>query len=110
MPLNFYHFSEFSVNSFGSTLSDHRHIVELAKDTVGVDEGTSKLQTSKSYVSQAAVALRCRVIPPPCIKNPYLKNASEMDTDPFGNQRSKCAGNILFVILFLPTKGEHSTN
>ncbi|TQD76416.1 hypothetical protein C1H46_038044 [Malus baccata] len=35
------------------------------------------------------VALRCRVMPPPCLKNPYLKDASEIGIDPFGNQRSK---------------------
>ncbi|KAK9945619.1 hypothetical protein M0R45_011125 [Rubus argutus] len=30
-------------------------------------------------------------MPPPCFKNPYLKDASQMDIDPYGNQRSKCA-------------------
>ncbi|XP_044503943.1 wee1-like protein kinase isoform X2 [Mangifera indica] len=51
--------------------------------------GTQKTQ---NYVSRSAVALRCRVMPPPCIKNPYQKDALEMDIDPFGNQRAKCAG------------------
>ncbi|XVF80478.1 hypothetical protein PTKIN_Ptkin15bG0077500 [Pterospermum kingtungense] len=40
-------------------------------------------------------ALRCWVMPPPCIKNPYLEDASEVEKDPFGNQRSKCVGTIL---------------
>jgi wee1-like protein kinase len=30
------------------------------------------LQKRSGYVSKSAVALRCRVTPPPCIKNPYL--------------------------------------
>ncbi|KAJ0778767.1 putative non-specific protein-tyrosine kinase WEE family [Helianthus annuus] len=45
----------------------------------------------QGYVSQSAVALRCRVMPPPCMKNPYIKDASENDADPFGDRRSKCA-------------------
>ncbi|KAK9071782.1 hypothetical protein SSX86_008211 [Deinandra increscens subsp. villosa] len=46
----------------------------------------------QGYVSQSAVALRCRVMPPPCMKNPYIKDASENnDVDPFGDRRSKCA-------------------
>lgn len=52
------------------------------------------------YVSQSAVALRCRVMPPPCVRNPYLKDSSELDRDPYDNHRSKCAGtdSISFVI------------
>ncbi|KAI7728870.1 hypothetical protein M8C21_029785 [Ambrosia artemisiifolia] len=45
----------------------------------------------QGFVSQSAVALRCRVMPPPCMKNPYIKDASENDVDPFGDRRSKCA-------------------
>ncbi|KAI3773129.1 hypothetical protein L6452_04329 [Arctium lappa] len=45
----------------------------------------------QGYVSQSAVALRCRVMPPPCMRNPYIKDASENDIDPFGDRRSKCA-------------------
>ncbi|KAL7101647.1 hypothetical protein ACP275_08G067600 [Erythranthe tilingii] len=45
-----------------------------------------------NYLSKSVVALRCRVMPPPCLKNPYLKDTSQFDADPFGNQRSKCAG------------------
>ncbi|KAL0418823.1 UNVERIFIED_CONTAM: Wee1-like protein kinase [Sesamum radiatum] len=74
----------------------HQALVDLAKDTLVTDEmNTEKaveLQKSRSYVSQSAVALRCRVMPPPCLKNPYLKDVSEFDADPFGHQRSKCAG------------------
>ncbi|CAI0447643.1 unnamed protein product [Linum tenue] len=50
--------------------------------------GSSK---SQSYVPQSAVALRCRVMPPPCIQNPYLAEASANVVDPFRNQRVKCA-------------------
>lgn len=79
--------------------------MESEEDDYGLDEvkmekitatGTKRVQ---SYVSQTAVALRCRVMPPPCIKNPYIKDASEMDRDPFGNQRSKCAGKVVDSIL-----------
>ncbi|XAR61299.1 Non-specific protein-tyrosine kinase [Bertholletia excelsa] len=88
----------FSVSSPISNLSCGDQVVELAKDTFVSDEiNAEKIlviepQKKHSYVSQSAVALRCRVMPPPCIKNPYLEDASETDTDPFSNRRSKCAG------------------
>ncbi|KAL7198916.1 hypothetical protein ACSBR2_021249 [Camellia fascicularis] len=88
----------------GFNLSCHEQVVELAKDTFGTDEiNTEKAigtepQKNHSYVSQSAVSLRCRVMPPPCIKNPYQKDASETDIDPFGNQRSKCAGIFPTII------------
>ncbi|KAI7991974.1 Wee1-like protein kinase [Camellia lanceoleosa] len=88
----------------GFNLSCHEQVVELAKDTFGTDEiniekaiGTEP-QKNHSYVSQSAVALRCRVMPPPCIKNPYQKDASETNIDPFSNQRSKCAGIFPTII------------
>ncbi|OMO81861.1 wee1-like protein kinase-like protein [Corchorus olitorius] len=91
------------VNPFSPTLcgSQSQQIEELGKDNFDVDEvnlqktAIGGVQKTKSYVSQSAVALRCRVMPPPCIKNPYLTDSSEIDTDPFGNQRSKCAGTSL---------------
>lgn len=91
------------VNPLSPTLSGHQQVEELANDIFGTDTDEVKLdktmvsapQKNHSYVSQSAVALRCRVMPPPCIKNPYLMGSSEMDIDPFGNQRSKCAGTIL---------------
>lgn len=51
-------------------------------------------QKKKSYVSQSAVALRCRVMPPPCIKNPYLNSVSAIDVDIFCDRRSKLTGLI----------------
>lgn len=79
--------------------------MELGKDSVveevavekTVEDGKPRAQ---NYVSHSAVALRCRAMPPPCIRNPYLKDVSKMETDPFGNQRSKCAG-INLVIYFM---------
>ncbi|KAL7172184.1 hypothetical protein ACSBR2_031807 [Camellia fascicularis] len=86
------------ISDFSSNLSCHDQTVELPKDAFGIDEimaekavGTES-QKIHSYVSQSAVALRCRVMPPPCIKNPCIKDASEIDIDPFSNRRSKCAG------------------
>lgn len=67
------------------------NISEVKKEKI-IATGTKKIQ---NYVSQSAVALRCRVMPPPCIKNPYVKDASDSDMDPLGNQRSKCAGMVM---------------
>ncbi|THG07147.1 hypothetical protein TEA_019247 [Camellia sinensis var. sinensis] len=78
--------------------SKRQRQVELPKDAFGIDEiMTEKAvgaesQKIHSYVSQSAVALRCRVMPPPCIKNPCIKDVSKIDIDPFSNRRSKCAG------------------
>ncbi|KAJ9171853.1 hypothetical protein P3X46_015161 [Hevea brasiliensis] len=91
-------------NPLSPTLSEKQQNLEIAKDTFGTDEvniekatvfGTQK---SQNYVSQSAVALRCRVMPPPCIKNPYLMQASDVNVDPFGNRRSKCAGFFSAVV------------
>ncbi|XP_026423076.1 wee1-like protein kinase isoform X1 [Papaver somniferum] len=80
-----------------------RSAIEHLSESLGVDEprkeepfviGTEK---KKSYVSQTAVALRCRVMPPPCLRNPYIKDTAEMDLDPFGNRRSKSAG-VCFTV------------
>ncbi|XP_028085270.1 wee1-like protein kinase isoform X2 [Camellia sinensis] len=86
------------ISDFSSNLSCHDQTVELPKDAFGIDEiMTEKAvgaesQKIHSYVSQSAVALRCRVMPPPCIKNPCIKDVSKIDIDPFSNRRSKCAG------------------
>ncbi|KAK9035540.1 hypothetical protein V6N11_077579 [Hibiscus sabdariffa] len=91
-------------NPLSPISSGSQQIVELANDSFDADEGNLEktiipgAKKTKNYVSQSAVALRCRVMPPPCIKNPYLKNASEVDTDPLGNQRSKCAGFFPAII------------
>ncbi|XP_061961293.1 wee1-like protein kinase isoform X2 [Populus nigra] len=86
------------VHPLSPTLSDQQPIVDIGKDNISAEEmlivKPSTLETKKpqNYVSQSAVFLRCQVMPPPCIKNPYLTDASEVGIDPFGNQRSKCAG------------------
>jgi wee1-like protein kinase len=78
--------------------------VELGKDSVAEEENVDKTIASgkpkaQNYVSHSAAALRCRAMPPPCISNPYLKDVSQKETDPFANQRSKCAGIILVSLL-----------
>lgn len=94
----------FPVHPLSPSLSDQQPIVATGKDNISADEviieKSSALETKKSqnYLSQSAVFLRCRVLPPPCIKNPYLTDVSEVGIDPFGNQRSKCAGTFLLVI------------
>ena len=92
-----------SVNPLSPTFSgEHQQVVELGKDSVAEEVAVEKTIASgkpkaQNYVSHSAVALRCRVMPPPCIKNPYLKDVSEKETDPFGNQRLKCAGIVLVI-------------
>ncbi|KAI4301375.1 hypothetical protein L6164_034660 [Bauhinia variegata] len=87
-----------SINPLSPTLSGgHQQVVELGKDSVADEVDTEKTigagkPKTQNYVSHSAVALRCRVMPPPCIRNPYMKDACEKNTDPFGYQRSKCAG------------------
>lgn len=80
-------------------MSENIENLEIARDAFCSDElkieKTTVPGTQKNYVSQSAVALRCRVMPPPCIKNPYLMDDSEVDVDPYGNQRSKCAGTVV---------------
>ncbi|AES82115.1 putative non-specific protein-tyrosine kinase WEE family [Medicago truncatula] len=87
-----------SANPLSPTFSgDHQQVVELGKDSVAeevavditVAAGKPKAQ---NYVSHSAATLRCRAIPPPCFSNPYLKDLSQKETDPYANQRSKCAG------------------
>jgi wee1-like protein kinase len=70
----------------------------------GLDKSRSPMDGSqkkkRSYVSQAAVALRCRVMPPPCIKNPYLNGASS-HVDTFCDRRSKLSGCFTLFIEIL---------
>ena len=78
--------------------------MDIRKDNINPEEmmieetSTAEKKKPQNYVSQSAVYLRCRVMPPPCIKNPYLMDATEVGIDPFGNQRSKCTGASLLVI------------
>ncbi|KAJ9187745.1 hypothetical protein P3X46_003167 [Hevea brasiliensis] len=91
-------------NPLSPTLSDQQQNLEIANDTFGTDEVKIEItpvtgtQRCQNYVSQSAVALRCRVMPPPCIKNPYLMDSLEVDVDPYGNQRSKCAGFFSAIV------------
>ncbi|XP_074368451.1 wee1-like protein kinase isoform X2 [Apium graveolens] len=61
-------------------------------DSNSVKAIDTEFQKNHNYMSQSAVALRCRVMPPPCMKNPYLMDNSGVDIDPFGSSRSKCEG------------------
>ncbi|XP_051142609.1 wee1-like protein kinase isoform X1 [Andrographis paniculata] len=78
--------TDFGCYAMGDVLKDRLEANEINTET-GV-----QFQRSCSYISQSAVALRCRVMPPPCLKNPYLRGAIDFDVDPLSNQRSKCAG------------------
>ena len=88
-------------------MSDIQEIVDLENEDYDTGEVKVEKTTAtgnkriQNYVSQSAVALRCRVMPPPCIKNPYVKDASDTDMDPLGNQRSKRTGIVVDSILEL---------
>ncbi|KAL1825853.1 hypothetical protein ACET3Z_012631 [Daucus carota] len=85
-------------NMIGSGFSFNQPALEVADDLPVVHDSrtvqpiSTDSQRNHSYVSQSAVALRCRVMPPPCMKNPYLMDDSGVDIDPFGSSRSKCEG------------------
>lgn len=109
LNIHFFFSDGFLVNPLDPTSYDYQDIVDLAKDSFSTDEVQLNkeigytTQKTHNYVPQSAVALRCRVMPPPCIKNPYQKDASEMDVDRFGNQWAKCAGMVLIITLFQGT-------
>ncbi|PKA63486.1 Wee1-like protein kinase [Apostasia shenzhenica] len=81
-----------------SNIQLDKETVKLQLDDFGQDEvgGNKLLKTSSAkkqrYVSQSAVALRCRVMPPPCIKNPYLIINPLIDLDVFGDRKEKFSG------------------
>ncbi|KAG0462999.1 hypothetical protein HPP92_021475 [Vanilla planifolia] len=71
--------------------------VEVKFDDFGFEIGEHKLirpdlEQKKHHVSQSAIALRCRVLPPPCIKNPYLAPNSSIALDIFSDRRAKLIG------------------
>lgn len=94
------------MNPQSPIFSGSQQIEDLAEDTLETGEAIIEKKVSNgkqqihSYVPQSAIALRCRVMPPPCIRNPYLNDASETDIDPFGNQRSKCAGMCILPVSY----------
>uniref|UniRef100_A0A804P587 Protein kinase domain-containing protein n=1 Tax=Zea mays TaxID=4577 RepID=A0A804P587_MAIZE len=49
------------------------------------------LEKRGGYVSQSAVALRCRVMPPPCVKNPYLNTDPCIDAAVYGGRQCNSA-------------------
>ncbi|XP_006646849.1 wee1-like protein kinase [Oryza brachyantha] len=86
-----------SPKAFGSTdIFDNQWIAPVQFDGLG-DSEEEQLQESNShkrgsYVSQSAVALRCRVMPPPCIRNPYLNTGPQIDDNVFGGRQCKSSG------------------
>ncbi|GJZ35112.1 Wee1-like protein kinase [Tanacetum coccineum] len=65
---------------------------DVPEETELDDEPVSEAHKYKQgYVPLSAVALRSRVMPPPCMKNPYIKDASDNGVDPLGDRRAKCA-------------------
>ncbi|KAL0925049.1 hypothetical protein M5K25_003356 [Dendrobium thyrsiflorum] len=66
----------------------HEEDAELKFNEFGSDDVGEKKQR---YVSQSAVALRYRVMPPPCIRNPYLIENSSNTLDVFGDRIAKTA-------------------
>ncbi|KAK7389422.1 hypothetical protein VNO78_24453 [Psophocarpus tetragonolobus] len=83
-------------SNLGDTLSStsfgDQPVVELGNDFDFVGEEVTGMPKARDYVSHSAISLRCRVMPPPCIRNPYLESLSEREMDPFENQRSKFEG------------------
>ncbi|KAF9619461.1 hypothetical protein IFM89_007036 [Coptis chinensis] len=94
----------FLVNFAAPQSPYHKQVMEIASDTFGSDAlktetpSVAGSEKKKNYISQSAVALRCRVMPPPCIRNPYIDDSAERETDPFRNQRSKFLGFFPAVV------------
>jgi len=57
------------------------------------------LEKRGGYVSQSAVALRCRVMPPPCVKNLYLNTDPCIDDAVYGGRQCNSAGMLLHFVL-----------
>ncbi|XP_078429162.1 WEE1-like kinase [Wolffia australiana] len=83
---------DISLESFAcASLNDHQNITEDRLNDTNVEGSSCK---KRNYVPKSAVSLRCRVMPPPCIKNPYSKDSALMDMNIFGDKRSKISGNL----------------
>lgn len=102
-------------NSPCNSPSANDHCLQQAGDLQLDEPPATGSQKKQNYVSQSAVALRCRVMPPPCIKNPYLSTGLSVDLDMFCDRKSRSIGEvsldsattrcpmlfILFLIFFL---------
>lgn len=109
-----------SENPLSPTLSGGHQAVELGNDSVADEVDIEKLiaadkPKAQNYISHSVIALRSRVMPPPCIRNPYIKDTLEKDTDVYGNQRSKYAGTVLvsslissFILIFVKNLLQHA--
>ncbi|XP_072960722.1 wee1-like protein kinase [Typha angustifolia] len=85
-------------NSCPTNLPCFQQIADVHLDNFGSDELEEEKmllngsQKKQNYVSQSAVALRCRVMPPPCIKNPYMNASTSVDLEIFCDRRLKSTG------------------
>nr|XP_009404601.2 PREDICTED: wee1-like protein kinase [Musa acuminata subsp. malaccensis] len=73
----------------------HQQVAEVQLDDCDSDqivEGKSVQigpQKRRSYVSKSAVALRCRITPPLCFRNPYIKTVASEVQGIFDDRRFK---------------------
>lgn len=58
-------------------------------DKFEATETTKTAPYKPNYVPQSAVALRCRVMPPPCLRNPFANESDVISLDIFHNRKSK---------------------
>ncbi|XP_042459196.1 wee1-like protein kinase isoform X2 [Zingiber officinale] len=70
-------------------LNDYDSDINMNNKSVQIGQ-----QKKRSYVSQSAIVLRSRVTPPPCIRNPYMKETSSKVLDIFGDRRFKSTVSI----------------
>ncbi|WOL03840.1 wee1-like protein kinase [Canna indica] len=90
------HKSEFSPsNPLSVNIPCHEQVAEIrfidSDSNLILEEKSVQTASHKkrNYVSQSAVALRCRVTPPPCIRNPYVKPSTSVAPDIFDDRRFK---------------------
>ncbi|XP_020572577.1 wee1-like protein kinase [Phalaenopsis equestris] len=85
-------------NSQSTSIQLHEEDAELKFDEFGFEDLNEcksvgpALEKKQRFVSQSAVALRCRAMPPPCIKNPYIIENSSIELDVFGDRIAKVTG------------------
>ncbi|GJZ30351.1 hypothetical protein Tco_0575398 [Tanacetum coccineum] len=75
----------------------------VLEETEPDNEPVTECQTYKQgYVPPPSMALHSRVTPPPCMRNPYIKDASDNGVDPFGDRRAKCTGFFTCILQASP--------
>ncbi|RRT63879.1 hypothetical protein B296_00037491 [Ensete ventricosum] len=82
----------------------HQQVAEVQLDDCDCDQIVEDKsiqigpQKRRSYVSKSAVALRFRVTPPPCIRNPYIKTVASEVQDIFDDRRFKSTDGCLYAV------------